>query len=245
MTRAAIRPGATLTQFSVIEALMVGDYDGVFPVRDALRYGDVGIGCTDRIEAEVVVLDGRPWQCRSDGSCRPLDPNALLPFVEMCHLDPEAVPHPLEEMAHDGLAAAVDGALASRNHFHAIRVDGEFSRVRIRATPAQTPPYRPLAEVAKEQVEHELVGMTGTLIGFWSPSIYQGITVAGLHLHFLAADRSTGGHVLDVVTTRGTMRVSAYADFDLRLPESGAFLGSSLSGDLDEEIVAVEGRTAH
>jgi acetolactate decarboxylase len=229
----------------VIEALMVGDYDGVFRMRDALEFGDVGIGCTDRIEAEVVVLDGTPWQCRSDGSCSPLDPEALLPFVEICRFDPEAPVQRLGASTHDDLAAAIDGMLASRNHFHAIRVDGEFERVRIRATPAQTPPYRPLAEVAKEQVEHELVGMTGTLLGFWSPSIYQGITVAGLHLHFLADDRSTGGHVLDVAMHRGTLSVSAYARFDLRLPESGAFLGSSLSGDLDAEIVAVEGRTAH
>lgn len=224
---------------------MVGDYDGVFRMRDALEFGDVGIGCTDRIEAEVVVLDGVPWQCRSDGSCSPLDPDALLPFVEICPFDPDATAVALGACDHEQLAATIDGMLVSRNHFHAIRIDGAIDRVRIRATPKQTPPYRPLAEVAKEQVEHDLIGMRGTLIGFWSPAIYQGITVAGLHLHFLADDRTTGGHVLDVTLGSGELRVSAYARFDLRLPEGGAFLGSALAGDLDDEIVAVEGRTAH
>ncbi|KEP72232.1 hypothetical protein HR12_48045 [Microbacterium sp. SUBG005] len=44
-----------------------------------------------------------------------------------------------------------------------------------------------MAEVAAEQIETVSMSCAGSLVGFWMPRIYQGITVAGLHLHFLSA----------------------------------------------------------
>jgi acetolactate decarboxylase len=81
----------------------------------------------------------------------------------------------------------------------------------------------------------------GSLVGFWAPAIYQGITVAGLHLHFLAEDRSVGGHVLDVTVERAGIRIAAYSRFDLRLPTDDHFLGTELTHGDDHRIVAVEG----
>jgi acetolactate decarboxylase len=86
-----------------------------------------------------------------------------------------------------------------------------------------------------------LTDVRGTLVGFWAPAIYQGITVAGLHVHFLADDRSVGGHVLDATVARARMRLTAYARFDLRLPTDEQFLRTELTHGEDHRIVAVEG----
>ncbi len=94
------------------------------------------------------------------------------------------------------------------------------------------------------QIETVLTAAEGTLVGFWSPAIYQGITVAGLHVHFLAHDRSVGGHVLDVTIGRAELTLAAYARFDLRLPTDAHFLRTELTHGEDHRIVAVEGGTA-
>ncbi len=38
-----------VTQFAVLDALLAGAYETGMPVADALRAGDVGIGCCDRL----------------------------------------------------------------------------------------------------------------------------------------------------------------------------------------------------
>ena len=62
-----------LTQVSVINALMIGRYEGVMPIAELFRYGDFGVGTLDHLDGELIVLDGRAYQVRGDGadcSCR-------------------------------------------------------------------------------------------------------------------------------------------------------------------------------
>lgn len=66
----------------------------------------------------------------------------------------------------------------------------------------------------------------------------------GLHLHFLAEDRASGGHVLDVVVRSGELRLAAYAGFELRLPTDERFLRTELTHDDDHRIQAAEGGAA-
>jgi acetolactate decarboxylase len=50
-----------ITQVSVLNALMMGRYDGVMPIRELLRYGDFGLGTLDHLDGELIVLDGRAY----------------------------------------------------------------------------------------------------------------------------------------------------------------------------------------
>ncbi len=56
----------------------------------------------------------------------------------------------------------------------------------------------PINQPTPNQVETVARDIGGTVVGFWTPAIYQGIAVAGLHLHFPSKDRSISGHVLDL-----------------------------------------------
>ena len=120
-------------------------------------------------------------------------------------------------------------------------MDGLYTAVRIRVTPRQEHPFRPLADVTSGQIETVLDDARGTLVGFWAPAIYQGITVAGLHVHFIADDRSVGGHVLDVTIGKAEMKLVPYARFNLRLPTDEQFLRTELTHSEDHRIVTVEG----
>lgn len=231
-------PGA-VTQFAVLDALLAGVYESGMPAGEVRRHGDFGIGCCDRLGGEVVVLDGVVYECTLDGAPTRMTEHQPLPFADVCRWPdtPGAA-----VAAHDlgELAAVVESRLVSRNLFTAVRIDGVMASVRVRVTPRQRHPLPPLDEVARHQVETVLTERRGSLVGFWTPAIYQGIGVAGLHLHFLSDDREAGGHVLDVDLREGMLRLAAFARLDLHLPTDDLFLRTELTHDQDHRIVAVE-----
>jgi acetolactate decarboxylase len=51
---------------------------------------------------------------------------------------------------------------------------------------------------------------------------------AGVHFHFLTADREHGDHVLDLVLTRGELAIDTSAHFHLEVPTDPAFLHADL-----------------
>ncbi|WP_036325451.1 acetolactate decarboxylase [Microbacterium sp. B19] len=228
-----------VTQFAVLDALMEGVYSSGVPISEVRRWGDTGVGCCEGLGGEVILLDGEAFECTADAVPRRMRDDEAVPFVDVCFFGEKAA-EVLGRLDLDGVTAEVEGRLLSRNLFHAVRIEGVFSRVRTRVTRRQEEP-RPLGEVAAEQVETESADQSGVMIGFWMPRIYQGITVAGLHLHYLSDDRRVGGHVLDVAIDRATVRISAFSEFSLRLPRDEDFLSTELTHGEDHRITAIEG----
>ena len=190
-------PGAAVTQFAVIDALLAGAYESGLRVAEARSFGDFGLGCVDHLGGEVVIVDGEAIECTLDGPPVAMDDDDILPYAIVCRF-PHVPRVGLGEQDFEGFTASVEGALTSRNLFHAVRFNGVLSEARVRVTPRQHHPFPRLADVTSHQVETVARHIRGTVVGFWTPAIYQGIAVAGLHLHFLSEDRSIGGHVLDL-----------------------------------------------
>ena len=60
----------TITQVSVLSALLARQFDGHTPCRELLKYGDFGIGTFDRMDGEMIVVDGSLYQAKADGYFR-------------------------------------------------------------------------------------------------------------------------------------------------------------------------------
>jgi acetolactate decarboxylase len=82
-----------------------------------------------------------------------------------------------------------------------------------------------LAEVTAHQREWSLGGVRGALVGFRFPDQAAGVEVPGYHLHFLAEDRTTGGHVLEVSVAEGVLSVAGADELHVELP-AGVALGT-------------------
>jgi acetolactate decarboxylase len=132
------------------------------------------------------------------------------------------------------------GLMEGPNLFYAVRVDGHFASVTTRSVPRQDRPYPPLVEVAKTQPVFRLEEVSGTLAGFRLPDLVRGLNVPGFHLHFLTADRQAGGHVLDLVLTRGELAIDTSARFHLELPTDPTFLHADLGRDRGEALDQAE-----
>lgn len=228
-----------LVQIGVIDALLAGGFDGSVAVRELPRLGDLGLGTFDALDGEMVVLDGAVFQVPSSGHVRRADPRVTTPFAQLVRFKPgPALTLPADVGLKD-LEAWLDLALGDTSLFGAARVEGVFTALKARSVPRQVRPYRPLAEVAKEQSVFEFSQVRGTLIGLRGPDYVRGLGVPGWHWHFLTSDRTRGGHVLDLTLGTGTVRLASQRRLELLLPEGGLG-GLDLARDRSRELKAVE-----
>jgi acetolactate decarboxylase len=152
--------------------------------------------------------------------------------------DPDAVVvDAVDDLA--ALTGAVDRLRDSANVFFAVRVDGRFDTVHVRAA-CRTAPGVPLAVATEHQAEFELGPVEGTMVGFWSPPYASGVEVAGYHLHFLDATRTAGGHVLGCSGRGLRVRVEEEADVHLALPDTAAFRAADLTRDPTADLDRAE-----
>lgn len=230
-------PAHEYYQTSLLSALMQGVYDGEVTIAALLEHGDFGLGTFNGLDGEMVVIDGTAYRLSGDGTAELADGGAMTPYAAVIWFRPDVVERLGTRCARAALERHLDGLAASPNLFYAVRVDGRFSRVRIRNVTRQTPPYRPLAEAIADQTVSDLRDVAGSLVGFRCPNYAAGIGVPGYHLHFIADDRQTGGHVLDYELVSGRILLDHTANIHLALPDGAAFAAADLASDPDEAAI--------
>lgn len=231
----------TFHQTSVIAALLDGVLDGDTTVGTLRERGDFGLGTFDALDGEMVLLDGTCFRLREDGSAEEATDAARTPFAVVTRFVAHRELEVTAPTTRAELTARIDATLGSTNYLYAVRVDGTFSRVRVRAVAAQQHPYPRLDEVTEHESIAEFADAEGTVVGFRTPAFERGVSVPGYHAHFLGADRTGGGHIQDYVLERGRVAVCIGTDLHLELPRTAAFAGADLDpDDLDSRVTAAE-----
>lgn len=226
-------------QISTAGALVDGVDEGVVASRVLLEHGDFGLGTFDRLEGEMVVVDGAIYQIRGDGSVTHREDDFEIPFAVVTRFQKDLdFETPVIRCLKD-LELACDSHRASSNLFYALRVDGGFDTIHARAV-SGIAPGSGLADAAKAQSEFHFSNIEGTLVGLWSPGYSSSFNVPGYHLHFISKDRTKGGHVLEC--SAGTLRVGlqVLSEYDVRLPDTGSFLTVNLGKDPAATLAKVE-----
>ncbi len=189
--------GPVVFQISTITALMQGEYDGRTTFAQLKEHGDFGLGTVNGLDGEVIALDGTFFQIRSDGKVYPIDDSEKTPFAVVTFFKPGLV-LPLKKATNFAqLQESLDSLVPSTNSLLAVRIDGEFTYLKVRSVPRQQKPYAKLEDALKDETVFELRNVRGSMVGFRFPSCMDGINVAGYHFHFITRDRKAGGHVLD------------------------------------------------
>ena len=229
---------SVLFQASTIEALLEANYDGDVSFAELAEHGDLGLGTFDAVDGEMIAVDGEFLRATVDGAVHAVEPSAKTPFAVVTFFDPGhrfELPDPLDG---DAFIDALDRRLGDADIIHALRVDGRFDRVRARSVARQRKPYPPMTEVVKGQHVFDLDAVDGTMVGFRFPDYAKGINVPGYHLHFVTADRSRGGHVLECSSRGASVLVDDSVDLHVELP-AGVEL-SSPDATSDDALRRVE-----
>jgi acetolactate decarboxylase len=230
-----------LYQVSTIDALMQGVFDGFEPVSELKKHGDFGIGTFDALDGEMIVLEGKVYQAGADGAIHPVPDSATTPFATVTYFDRDLAVKTGRQMNFSEFSSTMAAGLPSQNVIYAVQMHGTFPVMKVRAIPAQHKPYPTLTEAAKNQSVFTYDNATGTVVGFYTPSFFKGLNVAGFHLHFISDDRRTGGHILDfVVPVNTTVEYDITPGFTMALPTSGSFTGVDLTKDLSADLAKVE-----
>ncbi|ADK83719.1 alpha-acetolactate decarboxylase [Desulfarculus baarsii DSM 2075] len=230
----------TLYQYSTLDALLEGVYDGQLTMAELLGHGDLGLGTFNGLDGEMVVIDGKAYQAPFSGKVELMPASARTPFAQVTAFAPEKAFEVKGPMDMAGLQAAIDKAIESPNLFYAIRVSGGFKHVTARSVPRQTRPYPRLVEVVKKQAVFQFDDVQGDIVGFLSPAYVKGLGAPGYHLHFLRADRQAGGHLLAVEIENATVQIDAIPGLRVQLPTSGDFLNVGLGDDKSADLHEVE-----
>jgi acetolactate decarboxylase len=232
--------GDVLYQVSTIDALLAGVYDAAADVALVLEHGDFGLGTFEALDGEMIVLDGLVYQAAADGAVNLMPPETGTPFATVTPFSADVHLDAPGGLDYAGFKAWLTLRLPSANLFYAVRVEGRFGRITYRSIRPERRPYRPLAEVAKEQQVFSSDDIGGTLVGFWCPSFSKGINVPGFHLHFLSDDRQQAGHLLDFDAVSLRVQLDITDRWDVDLPMQPAYLEADLTGDRDAALRAVE-----
>lgn len=233
-------PRGVLFQYSTIQALMDGVYDGDLTYGELKQHGDFGIGTCNALDGEMIALDGKFYQVKADGVAYPVPDAMKTPFADVTFFKPEKTVRVSEPLNCQQLKTYLEKLLPSPNLIYALRIEGVFPYVKARSIPRQRQPYPPLVAAAKNQSIFEFHNVRGVMVGFWAPKYLAGVNVTGYHLHFITADRRAGGHLLDCRIENARVAMGQIGDFYLMLPKTAAFYERGLTRDREKEIGQVE-----
>jgi acetolactate decarboxylase len=233
-------PHHTLYQVSTSSALVEGVYQGAVRIETLREHGDLGLGTFEDLDGEMAIVDGHFYQVRGDGSVSEAGDSVLSPFAVITHFSPDASIDLNECSDLNALTRQFDQLRDSDNLFYALRVDGHFDCVRTRAVARADEGVR-LVQATAVQPEFEFHDLTGTLIGFWTPEYAKTLNVPGYHLHFLSADRTKGGHLLECSGSNLHLEIQRTGDYHIALPETENFLKADLTRDPGADLAKAEG----
>jgi len=214
----------TVSQFSTINALMKGFYETDFDFASIKEYGDFGIGTFNALDGEMVALDGKFYQVKSDGSVCKVDDSVKSAFCMVKFFSSDRKIRLKGENDYVHMIEQLEQKISSKNIFYAAKIEGRFNYVKARSVPRQQKPYKELSEAAKEQSVFEFKDIEGSLVGFRFPDYMSEVNMAGWHFHFISKDGACGGHVLDCTLADGYITIDESSDFYLELPRTEDFL---------------------
>ncbi len=229
----------TLFQVSTSGALIEGVSGDAVSIAALKEHGDFGIGTFTGFDGEMVALDGRYFRVAGDGSVNEAADETMTPFAVVTHFAPRQSARLARFETMAGLEEQLDALRDSDNHFFAVRLDGEFSRIQTRSV-SKTPVGQSLSVAAEHQSVFTYEAVSGALIGFWTPAYAKTVNIAGWHIHFISDDRSKGGHLLDCAADGLDCHIEALNDFRIAIPETTAFLKAQLTGDPTEALDKAE-----
>lgn len=230
-------------QVSLLQGLTYGDYHGSITVKELKQYGDTGIGTFDKLNGELIMLDGEVYRAAGDGSVEVVSDDETIPFSNVTFIDADKSKDFKNIPDYDALCSELNQIVKERgkNRFYMVRIDGMFRKVNVRSEYAQAEPYKPLVEVLEnDQTFFDYENIEGTLVGLYCPPYMSDLNAVGWHLHFISKDKAKGGHVLGLDIADAVLIWDDTDAFQMQIPQNEMFDEFDLTVDQSEDIEKVE-----
>ena len=229
----------SLFQVSTSGALVKGVFKGCTQVGDLKTHGDFGLGTYESLDGELVMLEGHCYQASAEGLITEAEDSWLVPFATITRFNADKELNFTSIDSIQILEQMIDAERPSDNIFVGMRLEGVFDRIELRAA-CKALPGEDLVAATSHQSEFGFDDVEGTLVGFWTPTFAKTLNVAGYHFHFVSADRTRGGHLLNLKANQLSAALHFETDFHLAIPETEEFLRADLQGDPSKALDIAE-----
>lgn len=226
-------------------AFIGGLYDGYYPYNELKLNGDFGLGAPDKLDGELIVLNGKVYQTQHTGKTFEISNTALTPYAVVNFFKADAKYTFKRSISRQELYSYLDSILPNRNGIYAIHIRATFKTVKTRAFPPVTKPYKPLAEMLSLQQFFNFNTTRGDLVGYKLPEYMDGANITGYHFHFLSEDKSSGGHIIDFTAENLSIEIDSLDSFTVDIPQNEDFKKLDFSTDRREELKSVETGEKH
>ncbi|MBC8053713.1 MAG: acetolactate decarboxylase [Sphingobacteriaceae bacterium] len=222
-------------------AFIGGLYDGYYPCHKLKQNGDFGLGAPDKLDGELLMLNGKIYQTQSTGKTFEVSDKALIPYAVVNFFKADRVLALKKPISRQSLYAFLDSVLNDVNGIYAIHLKGKFTTAKTRAFPAViTKPYQPLADMLALQRFFNFETTSGDLVGYRLPGYMDGANITGYHFHFLSEDKKSGGHIIDFIAENLVIEIDQLYSFAVDLPKTADFKNYDFTKNRHEELKSVE-----
>ncbi len=231
-----------LFQYSIIDALLAGVFDGNLSTGELKQHGDFGIGTFNGLDGEMIVIDGKVLKMRANGEIIEVSDTVKTPLAFVKFFQPDTVLTIRgKSVTYEGLKSQLSPYL-NENKIYAIRLKGNFRRVEARSVAPAPKPYPELAAylAAGGQTSFSFSDTRGTCIGFVSPVYTARTNVPGYHLHYVDESLEQGGHVFDFEADTLSIEIDRVQGFTIELNTHKDYDIADLNKNRKEELKTVE-----
>lgn len=232
--------GGNLFSAGFAAGFIGGLYDSFYPYKQLLKHGDFGIGAPGKLDGELLLLNGKIYQTQSTGKTTQIADTGKTPYAVVCFFKPSKVYKKTGSLNKAALFSYLDSLLTNVNGIYAIHIKGKFGLVKTRAFPPVDKPYLPLAAMLDRQHFFTHTAIDGDLVGYRIPALMEGAHISGYHFHFLSADKTAGGHMIDVTAEDITIEVDILNSYTMDLPQTTEFNNFDFKKDRKDDIKSVE-----
>ena len=183
--------------------------------KELRRYGNFGLGMLNGGDGELIALDEHFFQVRPDGSANEVDDDQGVPFAAITQFY-TTTSETFLDLAHDHAMQRL-AAFVERDHFNAIRIDGKFDRVMTKVGHKD----RASGSSCGSNALREYMGVEGTVVGFRAPGFAAGLAFPGFNLHFISAERTYGGRLVEFDINLARAAACAIEALQIELPSHG------------------------
>jgi acetolactate decarboxylase len=211
-------------QIDAVADLLHGNYESITTVGQVFPGTILGLGVADRLDGEIVSLDGDTWRIPASGVPEIAEPDLGMPFAISADggspFTMEVPPGTTQEQIATIVEQVIHRQQDYRHPIAAVRLDGTFTDVLLRTERKQNPPFEHLDQVLRHEVQFPFDNWQGTFVGFSFPQVNNDqTTIPGLHLHAISQDRTSGGH--SHRATSDTARLQIWLDdVNIAVPQS-------------------------
>lgn len=207
----------TFTHISTAKAYNEGYMGANMTIAEVKQRGDLGLGMMANGNGEFMMLDGMAYKSNLKGEAINAEDSEAVTYaavVKFEHDDSFVINS--SASINELKSQLEDRTRYSSEYFHAVRIDGLFSKMRTRATASSGD----VKNNAPEPTIYEYKDIRATVFGVRCPEYAAKICFPGWHFHFVSKNANFGGHVIELSMSEAAAYSQHFGKLDVVLPRN-------------------------